>query len=133
MHVLCCKSLFYWHLPIFDFFTHHLFLKKKLAALTNKKKGHVFVCGLDKLLFHFNPIIMKTRNYLKIFSSVFFFAFIIAAFSSCSKDDGASLTGSANLMIVNGAEGSAPQDYYVDNSKVTASAVAYTQHSGYIT
>lgn len=76
---------------------------------------------------------MKTRNYLKIFSSVFFFAFIIASFSSCTKDDGASVSGSANLMIVNGAEGSAPQDYYVDNAKVTGSAVAYTQNSGYIT
>jgi hypothetical protein len=75
---------------------------------------------------------MKTCN-LKKLSAICSFVLIAAGFSSCSKDSvDASLTGTASLMIVNGAEGSAPQDFYSDNTKVNSSAVVYTQSSGYV-
>ena len=54
------------------------------------------------------------------------------AFTSCRKDKvNSSLT--AYVQVANSAEGSAPQDFYLDNSKVTTSAVAYGQSSTFIT
>ncbi len=77
---------------------------------------------------------MKTRNFVNILGSFLLLVSLVTGFSSCSKDDtGAlSLTGTANLMIVNGAEGSAPQDYYSDNTKVNSSAVAYGTNTSYV-
>ncbi len=77
---------------------------------------------------------MKTPNYVKLLGSLMLFVLLVTGFSSCSKDDtGAlNLTGSVNLMIVNGAEGTAPQDYYSDGTKVNATAVAYAQNTSYI-
>ena len=57
----------------------------------------------------------------------------IAAFSSCKKNDDDGMHVSAYLMITNAAEGSAPQDMYVDNAKLSGSTVAYTQSSNYLT
>jgi hypothetical protein len=63
-------------------------------------------------------------------------AFIAAAsiFTSCNKGN---YTGSASLnakvKIVNAVDGSAAQDLYLDNVKLDASAVAYTQSSDYLT
>jgi len=78
---------------------------------------------------------MKTVKHMNIFGSILLGAFLIAAFPSCTKDSssGVSLTGTVSLMVVNGTEGSAPQDFYSDDSKVNASAVAYSQNSSYIT
>jgi len=78
---------------------------------------------------------MKTLKYIKTLGSVLLVAFLIAAFPSCTKesDSGLSLTGTVSLMIVNGAEGSAPQDFYSDSSKVNGSAIAYAQNSNYMT
>lgn len=77
---------------------------------------------------------MKTRNFVKTLGSLMLLALLVTGFSSCSKDDtGAlSLTGSVNLMIVNGAEGSSPQDFYSDGTKVNSSAVAYASNTSYI-
>ncbi|MXV13695.1 DUF4397 domain-containing protein [Hufsiella ginkgonis] len=60
-------------------------------------------------------------------------ATIFASFAPSCTDDGEDLSASANLMIVNSAEGSAAQDFYVDDTKVNSQAVAYTQSSGYFT
>jgi len=57
---------------------------------------------------------------------------VAGLFSSCSKDSGASASVTANVMIVNSTEGSAPQDFYSDSTKVDATAVAYGQGSGYL-
>ena len=76
---------------------------------------------------------MKSRNYIKLLTSLILFAVLITGSTSCTKDDtGAlSLTGTANVMVVNAADGTSPQDYYSDGTKVNSSAVAYTQNSGY--
>ncbi len=75
---------------------------------------------------------MKKLNYGKILGFFLVGACMVVGSSSCTKDDGAlSVSATANIMIVNGAEGSAPQDYYSDTSKVNATAVAYAQNSGY--
>jgi hypothetical protein len=51
--------------------------------------------------------------------------------SSCKKSSSsASLT--ANLMITNSAQGSTPQDFYLDNNKLNGSAMAYSQSSAFI-
>lgn len=55
------------------------------------------------------------------------------AFASCTKDNAdTNPSGTASVMVVNSAEGSAPQNFYLDNSQVNATAVAYAQNSGYI-
>lgn len=58
--------------------------------------------------------------------------FAIAALSSCKKDDDATVNGTAYLMITNAAEGSAAQDFYLDNTKLSTSAVAYAQSTSYL-
>ena len=58
----------------------------------------------------------------------------IMLLSSCSKDDNEMvIQGEAKVMIVNAASGSQPQDFYLDNAKVNAEAVAYSQSTTYIT
>lgn len=51
--------------------------------------------------------------------------------SSCSKDD--DTNGTASVMIVNSVEGSAAQDFYLDDAKVNSQAVASGQTNGYFT
>ncbi len=79
---------------------------------------------------------MKTLNQLKAIRFVkILMCFIACAVivSSCSKDDNdAMLSGEAKVMIVNSASGSAAQDFYLDNTKVNAQAVAYSQSTAYI-
>ena len=78
---------------------------------------------------------MKTffeLNRAKPFSFLLIFFMAIAlSFTACKKDSTANL--SAYVMVTNSAEGSAAQDFYLDNNMVGASAVAYTQSSSYIT
>jgi len=66
-------------------------------------------------------------------ASLLFSAIILVstAFTSCTKDK-ANTSLSAYVQVANSAEGSAPQDFYLDNSKVTTSAVAYGQSSTFI-
>ena len=80
---------------------------------------------------------MKTTNKFKTPSilSTSFIALSVAAitcFSSCSKNNDNEVVAGASIMAVNSAQTSAPQDFYVDNTKVNSSAIAYTQNSGYI-
>lgn len=56
----------------------------------------------------------------------------LTGLSSCTKDN-TELDAEAFVRVVNAAEGSQAQDFYLDSTKLTSSAVAYTQNSGYIT
>jgi hypothetical protein len=56
---------------------------------------------------------------------------IALSLTSCKKSN-TSAGLSAYLMITNSAQASTPQDFYLDNSKVNASAMAYSQSSGFI-
>lgn len=78
---------------------------------------------------------MKTFKNTLEFKYLFLFVVIVmAAFSSCKKDNNDDTTGlSAYVMVTNAAEGSSAQDFYMDNAKVNSSAVAYTQSSDYLT
>jgi hypothetical protein len=51
--------------------------------------------------------------------------------SSCKKDTNG--TTLSYLNVINAAETSAPQDFYLDNTKVNTAALAYTQSTGYVT
>lgn len=76
---------------------------------------------------------MKTfKNTLQFKYLFLLVIFAIAALTSCKKDDDASLNGTAYIMVTNAAEGSAAQDFYLDNAKLNASAVAYTQSTSYL-
>lgn len=69
-------------------------------------------------------------RFVKILMSFIAGAIIL---SSCSKDDNEDLlSGEAKVKIVNSASGSVAQDFYLDNTKVNAEAVAYSQSTGYI-
>jgi hypothetical protein len=79
---------------------------------------------------------MKTVSYLKNFKSLSlsFIAIMLLAvtFTSCSKsNDNANL--SAYVKVTNSSEASLPQDFFIDNTKVSSSAVAYTQSTDYLT
>ncbi|WP_187774923.1 DUF4397 domain-containing protein [Pedobacter sp. BS3] len=54
--------------------------------------------------------------------------------SSCSKhdDDDVYASGSVDVMVVNGNEASAPQNFYLDDAKINGSAVAYTEATSYV-
>ncbi|HEY0670180.1 MAG TPA: DUF4397 domain-containing protein [Sphingobacteriaceae bacterium] len=66
----------------------------------------------------------------KIFVLLAAFLAFVVLISSCNDDD--PIEGQAEVMIVNSASGSAAQDFYLDDTKVNAQAVAYSQNSGYI-
>jgi Domain of unknown function (DUF4397) len=56
---------------------------------------------------------------------------LVTGFSSCeSKSE---ISADAFVRVANSSEGSTPQDFYLNNSKVNTSAVAYTQSSNYAT
>lgn len=72
---------------------------------------------------------MRTINYFKTLGAALLLS-MVAVLPSCTKEDaGLNLTGNINLRIVNGAEGSGSQDFFLDNTKV--STVAYTESSAY--
>ncbi|MDB5122821.1 MAG: hypothetical protein JWP94_950 [Mucilaginibacter sp.] len=52
--------------------------------------------------------------------------------SSCKKSS-SSASLSAYVMVTNSAQGSTPQDFYLDNNKLNSSAMAYSQSSAFIT
>jgi len=77
---------------------------------------------------------MKTfKNTIEFKYLFILIIFAIAALSSCKKNDDSSANLSAYVMVTNAAEGSSPQDFYLDNVKLTTSATAYAQSSGYLT
>lgn len=51
----------------------------------------------------------------------------------CNKSRNDEVSGTAYVRAVNSAEASAPQDFYVDDSKQNTTAMAYTQASSYTT
>jgi len=72
----------------------------------------------------------KTPKTLSFSFFLFLLAITVTSMISCNKNsDNANV--SANVMAVNSAQASSPQDFYVDNAKVNSSAIAYTQNSGY--
>lgn len=62
-------------------------------------------------------------------------AFILLSIglTACNKNSETEVTGTAYVRAVNSAEASAPQDFYVDDSKQSTTALAYTQASSYTT
>ncbi|MGZ3836304.1 MAG: DUF4397 domain-containing protein, partial [Mucilaginibacter sp.] len=54
-------------------------------------------------------------------------------FSACNKKDNGSAALSANVRVTNSSQASVPQDFFMDNNKITASAVAYGQSTDYTT
>lgn len=72
------------------------------------------------------------KTVINPFSKLLSFAVLsMALFASCSKDDDDMNGLRANVMITNAAEGSTAQDFYLDDSKVSTSAIAYAQSSNY--
>jgi len=80
-----------------------------------------------KTLFNFKS--PRTLS-LSILSGMFAVAISLV---SCHKDGLNDNSAPASVMAVNSAQASAPQDFYVDNNKLNASAIAYTQSTGYFT
>jgi len=80
---------------------------------------------------------MKTSNQFRKYKFPGLLTGLFAAVmlvTSCSKDDNELvISGEAKVMIVNGASGSQAQDFYLDNTKVNAEAVAYSQNTAYLT
>ncbi len=79
---------------------------------------------------------MKTKFNLpspKLLSILFSTALLATVcLSSCKKNDNNQAGISANVMAVNAAQGSAAQDFYVDNNKLSTSAITYAQNTNYI-
>ncbi len=79
---------------------------------------------------------MKTTFDLKALKPLSF-SLIIAllltiSFTSCKKSAPV-VTPASALNAINAAVTSSPQDFYLDNTKVNASPLAYTQSTGYFT
>lgn len=58
---------------------------------------------------------------------------VLTVLSACSKDPKlVEEAGKVNVRVVNGAAGSVPQDFYINNNIVNAQAVAYNESTAYI-
>ncbi len=77
---------------------------------------------------HFN---FKNPKTLSILFAAF--ALLSIGITGCKKNNDTEVTGTAFIRAVNSAETSAPQDFYVDDSKQNSTALAYTQASTYTT
>src|ERR1700744_230008 len=81
---------------------------------------------------------MKTNKNFKTpkpLSYSFLFLILLAAITcmmSC-RNDANNGTPPVSIMAANSEQGSASQDFYVDNTKMNSSAIAYGQSSGYFT
>ena len=77
---------------------------------------------------------MKTsRNTLEFKYLFLLIIIMLAALSSCKKDNDNNVNGQASIMVTNSAEGSAAQDLMLDNAAVSGSTVAYAHSSNYLT
>ncbi|TKC10407.1 DUF4397 domain-containing protein [Pedobacter polaris] len=65
---------------------------------------------------------MKTKTN-RLFTGIALLGALVISISSCKKDDDETL--SATVTLVNSADGSAAQDAYFNDSKSSASAIAY--------
>jgi hypothetical protein len=77
-------------------------------------------------------MMFKTPRSLSFLSFMLLLAVTATCLVSCSKNNDA-VGVSAYVMASNSAQASAPQDFYVDNSKANGSAIAYTQSTSFIT
>lgn len=59
-------------------------------------------------------------------------AVVCLGMTACKKDDDTGAGITARVKIVNAAESSSAQDFYLDDTKVNSAAVAYGESSGYI-
>jgi len=76
---------------------------------------------------------MKTI-FNKTSAIIFTMICMIGLMSSCKKNnDDVIVEGTANLRVVNSVQGSSAQDFYQRDTKLTTSAVAYGESSGYLT
>ena len=74
---------------------------------------------------------LKNRKTLSILLTAFILLSI--GFTGCKKNTNVEDPGFAYIRAANSAQASAPQDFYVDESKVNTSAIAYTQFTPYAT
>ena len=75
----------------------------------------------------------KSKNFRPLSLSIVAFILLALALSSCSKKNDANENMSAYVKVTNSAEGSAAQDFYLDDKKLTASAVTYGSSSDFLT
>jgi hypothetical protein len=68
---------------------------------------------------------LKTSKFLLLFS----LAIAVVSFASCSKKNEA--TGTGYVQFTNAAETASPVDFYVDNTKINNTALAYNQSTSY--
>jgi hypothetical protein len=66
----------------------------------------------------------------KVFITLCAIALTFAGITSCKKNKDAELR--TFIMATNSAEGSAPQDFVIDNNKANINALAYTQATAYV-
>jgi len=74
---------------------------------------------------------MKKQHTLGKFL-LFAAAGITLGLSSCSDDDNITTGESVNVKIVNAAEGSNPQDVYIEGTKINSDAIAYLGTTTYV-
>ena len=74
----------------------------------------------------------KSRNLRSLSLSIVAVVFLALVLSSCSKKNDANENMSAYVKVTNAAEGSAAQDFYLDDKKLTASAVTYGSSSDFV-
>jgi hypothetical protein len=78
--------------------------------------------------------LMKTINTQRVVKLLLLTLFSTTLFFSCKKlDDEPIVYGDAKFRIVNAVQGSAAQDLYQGDTKITTSAIAYGEASGYLT
>lgn len=77
---------------------------------------------------------MKSTFNIKTYKSLSFilsFVLFATAFSSCKKDNNDNGATLAYVAVINASASSQPQDVYLDNQRVNATALAYAQSAGY--
>ena len=78
--------------------------------------------------------IFDSKNLRSLSLSVLAAATLALSLSSCSKkSDNASENMSAHVQATNSADGSTAQDFYLDNTKLTTSSIAYGSSSDFLT
>ncbi|HTK19039.1 MAG TPA: DUF4397 domain-containing protein [Mucilaginibacter sp.] len=74
----------------------------------------------------------KSKNLRSLSLSIVAVALLALVLSSCSKKNDENENMSAYVKVTNAAEGSAAQDFYLDDAKLTASAVTYGSSSDFV-
>jgi hypothetical protein len=78
--------------------------------------------------------IFDSKNLRSLSLAVLAVIVLTLSLSSCSKNnDSGGSSMSAYVQVTNSADGSTAQDFYVDNTKLTTSAVAYGSSSDFLT